>query len=82
MPVIAHSIPDSSSVSRAAAWATDSPRSTAPPGTAQLPLSVRRISRIAPAWLYRGQPRTQVWHSGGVESRVDLDQVAGAHSAA
>jgi hypothetical protein len=32
MPVIAHSIPDSSIVSRTAAWATDSPRSIAPPG--------------------------------------------------
>jgi hypothetical protein len=28
-------------------------------------------------WLYRGQPRAQIWHSGGMESRVDLDQVAG-----
>ena len=37
--MIAHSIPDSSSVSRTAAWATDSPRSTAPPGMAQLSLS-------------------------------------------
>src|ERR1700733_10081208 len=49
MPVILQSMPVSSSVSRTAAWATDSPRSTAPPGTAQLPLSVRRISRISPA---------------------------------
>ena len=34
-----------------AAWATDSPRSMAPPGTAQLPLSERRMSRISPASL-------------------------------
>jgi hypothetical protein len=34
-----------------AAWATDLPRSTAPPGRAQLLLSVQRISRIAPASL-------------------------------
>jgi hypothetical protein len=51
MPVIAHLIPDSSKVSRTAAWATDSPKSIAPPGTAQLPLSVRRIIRISPASL-------------------------------
>jgi hypothetical protein len=39
MPVMAHSMPDSTRVSRTAAWATDSPRSTAPPGIAQLSLS-------------------------------------------
>jgi hypothetical protein len=49
IPVIAHSIPVSSSVSRGAAWTTDSPRSIAPPGSAKLPLSVRRISRMSPA---------------------------------
>ena len=48
MPVIAHSIPDSSSVSRTAASAIDSSSSIAPPGTAQLPLSVRRIFRLSP----------------------------------
>ena len=48
-PVIPHSIPDSSMVSGTAAWATDSQRSIAPPGTAQLSLSDRRIIRISPA---------------------------------
>jgi hypothetical protein len=59
MPVIVHSIPDSSRVSRTAVWATDSPRSTGPPGRAQLLLSVRRISRIAPASL-----TTTTWTEG------------------
>jgi hypothetical protein len=57
------SIPHSSSVSRTAAWATDSPRSTAPPGTAQLPLSVRRISRISPE---RAQPRSALLEEQGI----------------
>lgn len=48
MPVIAHSIPDPSRVSRTAASAIDSSGSIAPPGTAQLPLSVRRIFRLSP----------------------------------
>jgi hypothetical protein len=46
MPVIAHSIPDSLTVSRTAALAVGSPRSSATPGRAQLLFSVRRISRI------------------------------------
>src|SRR5262249_33849305 len=41
-------MPVSSWVSRRAAWGRDSPMSTAPPGMAQLSLSVRRMSRICP----------------------------------
>lgn len=47
-PVISHLIPVSSRVSRIAAAGRDSPRSIAPPGTAQLPLSLRRIIGISP----------------------------------
>jgi len=46
-PVIWQVIPVSSNVSRIAAWVMDSLRSMPPPGTAQMPLSVRRISRIS-----------------------------------
>src|SRR5215472_6454950 len=47
-PVISQVIPVSSWVSRTAASVIDSPRSMPPPGTAQLALSVRRMSRISP----------------------------------
>ena len=49
--MISHSIPVSSRVSRTAAWTIDSPRSIAPPGTAQLSLSDRRIIKTSPASL-------------------------------
>src|SRR5260221_10476340 len=44
-------MPVSSRVSRMAAWGRDSPMSTTPPGSAQLSLSVRRISRTSPTSL-------------------------------
>ena len=50
-PVTSQSIPVSSRVSRTAACTIDSPRSIAPPGTAQLSLSERRISNTSPAEL-------------------------------
>ena len=50
-PVTSQSIPVSSRVSRTAACTIDSPRSIAPPGTAQLSLSDRRISNTSPAAL-------------------------------
>ena len=50
-PVTSQSIPVSSRVSRTAACTIDSPRSIAPPGTAQLSLSDRRISNTSPASL-------------------------------
>src|SRR5258708_18856199 len=49
-PVISQVMPVSSRVSRTAVSVIDSPGSMPPPGTAQLPLSVRRMSRISP-WL-------------------------------
>src|SRR6266508_3974304 len=50
-PVISTWTPVSSAVSRTAAAGSDSPRSIAPPGNAQLSLSARRIMRISPASL-------------------------------
>ena len=50
-PVISQSMPVSSRVSRTAACIIDSPRSIAPPGSAQLSLSDRRISSTSPASL-------------------------------
>jgi hypothetical protein len=50
-PVISTWTPVSSAVSRTAACTSDSPRSIAPPGNAQLPLSLRRISSSSPASL-------------------------------
>ena len=51
IPVIRHSIPLSSLVSLTAASTMDSPRSIAPPGTAQLSLSERRIIKTSPSSL-------------------------------
>ena len=50
-PVTSQAIPVSSRVSRTAVSTRDSPRSIAPPGSAQLSLSVRWISSSAPASL-------------------------------
>jgi hypothetical protein len=50
-PVTSQSIPVSSRVSRTAACTIDSPKSIAPPGSAQLSLSERRISSTSPAAL-------------------------------
>jgi hypothetical protein len=50
-PVIVQSTPVSSFASRTAACTIDSPRSMAPPGTAQLWLSERRMSKTSPTRL-------------------------------
>ena len=47
-PLTAISTPVSSSTSRAAAPVAVSPGSIAPPGSSQLPVSIRRASRIRP----------------------------------
>ncbi|MBB4693580.1 hypothetical protein BKA14_003728 [Actinoplanes abujensis] len=73
-PVISTSIPVSSAVSRTAVSGSDSPWSMPPPGRAQLSLSERRISRMAPAYPHR---HTQVWETTAVRAILQNPRYTG-----